>query len=137
MGKQNEGYSRIQNDCSGCMKPCGFCENESFDFFFDPDVCGICMEDPCSCFDDVCCFDPMYTGLPGTCHCKAFAEAESGKNRWYHKIDFWIWGKWFKLKSTIRNWNIKIVCGMCGETSLRRKWKDNVCPNCNDEDLPF
>ena len=112
-------------------------QNE-YNFYHDPDACAYCDMNPCECYDDVCCFDPMYQGSPGSCHCKEYAEAAAEKqHKWYNKIYYilinWVGNKW----ELVKHWNDKKRCTCCDKESLSRKWKGNMCPLCKELDLPF
>jgi DnaJ-class molecular chaperone len=112
-----------------------------FDYFgyqFDDDItCDFCGHDPCECFDDICCYDPRYTGAPGTCRCADYEKAERRGTRWYDKFKLKFWDLYFGIKDKIRRWPLKTTCGQCGEESLIRKWNGKICPKCGKEDLPF
>jgi hypothetical protein len=118
------------------------------DHFFNPYACHICGEDPCSCFDDICCYDPRYTGQVGSCRCadqaaqdEILRKEELRRKNFFSRnwdiLTHWLWGLYFDIRHKIQHWNTEIACGQCGEKSLRRKWKGLICPKCHEEDLPF
>lgn len=120
---------------------------EDNDFnYFETDDCGFCPIGECDCYDDICCYDPRYTGEKGTCHCAEWHKEEERSNHWFFKYwDVLYYHHWrnfkhffsspiFKIKRYLFG---KTVCGNCQKTSLHRKWKGLICPICKEEDLPF
>jgi hypothetical protein len=113
-----------------------------FDYFgyqFDDDItCDFCGHDPCECYDDICCYDPRYTGAPGTCRCAEYQKQSKREESWLYikmmTIRWWVYNRIHE----IRTWNHKTTCHECNEESLTRKWKDGIqCPKCGWTDLPF
>jgi len=106
--------------------------------FVNPYACSICEEEPCSCFDDICCYDPRYTGALGTCRCAELHKQEKREESLLYRklmtIRWWVYNKYHDIK----NWNHKGTCPQCKKESLTRKWKDGIqCPECGWMDLPF
>lgn len=114
---------------------------------YDDFTCHVCGLDPCDCYDDVCCYDPRYTGAKGTCLCADQQKEWERENHWFFKYwDFCYYVVWrnFKYKwiqhpvwSAKKYLFHKTTCTECKVESLDRKWKGVECPNCGKDCLPF
>jgi len=105
---------------------------------FDDTTCHICGFDPCECFDDICCYDPRYTGAPGTCRCAEIIKQEKREESFLYRklmtVRWWVKNRFYIIK----NWNHRTTCTNCDKPTLTRKWIDGIqCPNCGYKDLPF
>lgn len=113
-------------------------EDGVYDPFLDP-----VLEEEEDWADDVCCFDPMYKGPPGSCHCKDYAESVEYNPVWYIRLWESILGGWntcyFWLKRIIPYWLKKPVWTNCIECQKKYNYRRyfHTCPHCGYEDLPF
>ena len=96
--------------------------------------------------DDVCCFDPRYSGPSGSCHCAEMDEYMRMMDHWFlgrlHRFRHVYWSN-LKRKATnpiYKAWSYffdKRTCDWCEERTLERKWNNEHCPSCNEFNLPF
>lgn len=122
-------------------------ENCDCDFYLaNPYDCDVCRIDPCECFDDICCYDPRYTGEKGTCRCADYALEMQRQEHWFFKrFDFFYFDLFVTIKHrminpfTQKKWYFfhKTTCEYCKIESMSRKWKELICPKCGEENLPF
>ena len=60
--------------CPGCdhnpFEPCPSCGQDEFD---------------CTCYLEVCCYDPRYQGPEGYCHCAAYSKQMQLESKWWYK----------------------------------------------------
>ena len=73
-------------------------EDDDFNYF-ETDDCGFCPIGECDCYDDICCYDRRYTGLPNTCHCAEWHKEEERANHWFFKHwDVFYYHHWRNVK---------------------------------------
>jgi hypothetical protein len=134
------------NEILDCPCGSGFENCDCQEYFYNPDECDICGCDPCNCFEDVCCYDPRYTGPLGSCHCRDHFQDMERENHWFFKHwDVLYYHHWRNIKHFFSSPIFKIkrylyakrTCCNCKKSSLYRKWNGLVCPICKEEDLPF
>lgn len=100
----------------------------------DVDFCGTCGEEICTCYDDICCYDPRSTMPNGYCACKEHAEEQA---RIEYRAAHWFYSRWDKLV----NW-YKYTCKIhIYKNRIKRYFqgwkpveKDNTV---SAEELPF
>jgi hypothetical protein len=119
------------NEILDCPCGSGFENCDCQENFFNPDDCDICGCDPCNCFDDVCCFDPRYTGEPGSCHCKDYAEQMELESTFKYKLNHWIKNRQYSFLTFIS------VSFEHLKYYLYFKWVDVKREIESDDDLPF
>lgn len=125
---------QYSDEILNCPYGSGYENCDCEEHLFNPEEC------------DICCYDPRYTGEPGSCQCAEYHKAMERENHWFFKHwDVLYHYHWRNIKyffsnpilNTKRYLFGKTQCTNCKSKSLNRKWKNLVCPECGEEDLPF
>lgn len=98
-------------------------DNEPWGDQNELEICPYCREDSfsCGCSSDVCCYDPRYTGAPGSCKCAEQAEIDYRSDHWFYKRYNSITNRIFKFYQYL-----KIQCDNVKKLFQKK-----------DEELPF
>lgn len=127
---ENKEYIKnyLDNLYSSCSCGSGFDNCDCEEIFYNEYECEICGCDPCECFSDVCCYDPRYQGLPGTCHCADYQKIIQRENHWFYR-------RWDLMIDKLNNLLNSSKSFLKKTYNLFAGKKENM--NYHDDDLPF
>lgn len=107
------------------------------------DWCDQCGYDICQCENYYCCFEPMYRGPVGHCHCAEYNKQIEWEGAFPGKITIWAQKKWFRITGWIKRRYRNVfpkqhftICSHCGQRYNTTKFHLD-CPHCGMADLPF